>query len=110
MSKEQPTQEQKKEFWEWCGLRWTSRWTHQYPQGYWTYLDNYVHIEPPTLDLNNLFKYAVPKLHYLSLEFGNTSQAYLAQTALTITDKLKAKKDVDPALALFWAIWKVIHG
>ena len=75
----------------------------------------------PIIDLNNLFKWAVPKLEYISLSW----QPYISKHSGRITIRTLAgipNKDVvggmevtegigkDPALALFWAIWKVIDG
>ena len=50
----EPTKEQKREFWKWYGLRqnhWTMRW----------FVDENTEADPqPRMDLNSLFKYAVP--------------------------------------------------
>lgn len=59
----------------------------------------------PLIDLNNLFKYAVPKLD----SFGLRRQGkwkYVAHACLGSIEVYDAK-DKDPALALFWAIYKV---
>lgn len=66
MTKEQqPTQEQIKEFWEWCGFKfihedYTPIHTAelQYPDGHLEEWNGWGDL----LDLNNLFKYAVPAL------------------------------------------------
>ena len=62
-----------KEFWEKCGFTYYP--FKSYPeeetmykggivcrQEYWLYPDGSTHKEAPPIDLNNLFKYAVPKL------------------------------------------------
>ena len=113
----QPTKEQIKEFWlhfgfeqidylntngEVCGTR-------------------YAHPEAvgggdsslPDLDLNNLFKYAVPKLFELGLWYKLFSDDGYH---FCVIYKEFTKEDVaasivgteTPALALFWAIWKAI--
>ena len=111
---EQPTKEQIKEFWEWCGF--TLRCPPEkdaYGRGIWNYPEGtYGNLE---LDLNNLFKYAVPKLrdNYQYELIGwnegqhkaiiNKLQKGWAETYTTAIDK-------DPALALFWAIWEVMEN
>jgi hypothetical protein len=98
-----PSKEQIKEFWEWCGLtqnHWTKEW----------FVNPHTRAEPqPVLDLNNLFKYAVPKLHTVRLEYDYFEQGkqFGVSTAGNRTTYARAN---DPALALFWAIWEVIHG
>lgn len=49
----------------------------------------------PPIDLNNLFRYAVPKLPQ--------DRYYKALSSIFV-------KQDNPALALFWAIWEVIHN
>lgn len=105
-----PTDEQIKEFWEWCGcqvvsfshfldgsvvydLVFTDKAEARY---YKTLIDS--------IDLNNLFKYAVPKLECLTIEVGE------GETSVRIIKipHVYYGVDKDPALALFWAIWKII--
>ena len=79
---EQPTKEQIKEFWEWCGL--------EYNDLYGAFIvsegKDKAFIFRGDVDLNNLFTYAVPKL----LSSGR--------------DIDRIGKDL--ALALFWALWE----
>ena len=114
----EPTQEQIKEFWEWCGFKppdmtrvhWHAKRPDftDMPDGTW----------PPDIDLNNLFKYAVPKLlpkHdfaiYYVLDVDTPPEG-----AWTISMSCSGHgehgiirlRHKDPALALFWAIWGVI--
>ena len=58
METKQPTQGQIKEFWEWCGCKLVNG--HDYY--YWLFLDRSTikGAAEPDIDLNNLFKYAVP--------------------------------------------------
>ena len=61
----EPTQKQIKEFWERCGFRWTvsktgNYWVRTDPSGTEGQMEVIIHY--PSIDLNNLFKYAVPKL------------------------------------------------
>jgi len=101
----EPTRKQIKEFWEGCGL-----FTRQHPLGWdmWYSPDKeFIGNDPPPIDLNNLFKYAVPMLPttcdmYLSVHWERPG--YYTCTiqdihikgfrSVFITDK-------DPALALF---------
>lgn len=66
-----------------------------------------------SLDLNNLFKYAVPKVYDMRLlrlnRFeGEWQTAYLAQVRLARQPWLLEVRDKDPALALFWAIYEAV--
>ena len=106
---DKPTDEQIKEFWEWCGFIYSGEIRSMYQRYYgWSYpranggfIDN--QSEPPSIDLNNLFKYAVPKL---SGHQKASLPGYFKGNG-TLFEFLYVE---DPALALFWAIWKVIHG
>jgi len=102
---DKPTQEQIKEFWEWCGFRHfvetkysrsVEKW--EYPKPYGVKRDrSYL----PDIDLNNLFKYAVPKIR------EQLKDEYLGFSDLMIrwmSDILDSK---DPTLALFRALDKV---
>lgn len=90
----QPTEAQVRKLWEWCG--------NHYPV-------------PPDIDLNYLFKYAVPRVEKvleLDISFhrchGNIWSCILT-TYKGDTAVIPASFEY-PALALFWAIWEVIHG
>jgi hypothetical protein len=101
-----PTEEQIKEFWEWCGFK-----PYKGICGYWIPPDNKAADILPELDLNNLFKYAVPKLikelplGTLTLECFNGGKWICEFTGY---DGAEAE-DTNLSLALFWAIWKVIN-
>ena len=117
----QPTDEQIKEFWEWCGweirieeVRDASGWVC-HPISSWF---NGVETALPDLDLNNLFKYVVPKLQdkgYIT-ELTAYEQSGFNVMVFGLFDEgidgerkaLVEIEDDDPALALFWAIYKVI--
>jgi hypothetical protein len=113
----EPTQEQIKEFWEWCGFK-------RLPQG-----NRYYHFELttkvmdwqaptgetmpylPRIDLNNLFKWAVPKLQQTGREVGiiaREASGFEAKVLHISPQWSSIGRDEDPALALFWAIYKVI--
>jgi hypothetical protein len=103
-----PTQEQIQRFWGWCGIE------HRYIQGEglshklkgdWFY-------GTPILDLNNIFKYAVPRLmnrYQLYIDFGISLYDV---TLIECTDNTIHKAintcESDLALALFWAINELI--
>ena len=99
----EPAAEQIKKFWEWCGFR------LDYGMWYSPVKDSlgreHGRIAPPELDLNNLFKYAVPKMEAVTIECDN------GQTSVRVIKLPNVFYAVnkDPALALFWAIWEVIH-
>ena len=110
----EPTKAQVKEFWEWCGL--DLKGYHCDGDGQFVkYIGSNRWIWHLPIDLNNLFKWAVPKV--------NSSGYYvnLSQTIYKIdgwhckvwaddAEIYGKSKHSDPALALFWAIWEVIHG
>ena len=111
-----PTEEQIKELWRWCGFGMDGVGIWHCPGG----IREYGAMPKPTLD--NLFKWAVPKLQEINNEilvrfmFGSVNRAGVYQWTKRYSRKknfewleLGAASDKDPALALFWAIWKVIH-
>lgn len=116
MSK-QPTQEKIKEFWEWCGFHYQKltdlepRYRHE-GNLRWVYPTGDVGVLPP-LDLNNLFRYAVPKLLNCNL-YGNVPNAWKARVSLPPSEDVhvpplvEGEWDNDPALAIFWSIWEAI--
>lgn len=103
----EPTQEQIKKFWERCG----------FVRGSWSgwfepkeYGGNYIPDNLLKLDLNNLFKYAMPKLPYILVaDFAEGAWCWFIRGCDGAPD-MSEGCDEDPALALFWAIYKVIDG
>ena len=115
MTDKKPTEEQIKEFWEGCGFMWQKRGKYESdgyimfaPGKFQTYQ---THIWLPLVDLNNLFKYAVPKTYNpCQIELLKDDDTWRAR----VSDYLSIEKgtvfsDKDPAIALFWAIWEVIN-
>ena len=104
MMDKQPTEAQIKEFWEWGG--WKPAINYNDP----TTSEEH----PPLIDLNNIFKYAVPKLQDCGLRLHMLTQPRGGKDYFcSIGGKYLAHAciyDKDPALALFWAIWEVIHA
>jgi len=89
-----PTDKQEKEFWEGCGLK---------------IINGLNCFTAPPIDLNNLFKYAVPKLsedYYIDIMNYRDIWQGRIQSKLGIVGAVKV--DEDPALALFWAIYEVV--
>ena len=108
----EPTQEQIKEFWEWCGLHYhgeAGELLVYAPDG------TVFNCGQPRIDLNNLFKYAVPKLDKMGNHLILRSHVYSESLVdspdyeAEIAGGIKSHS-IDPALALFWAIWKVISN
>ena len=102
-----PTEAQKKEVLEWCGF--TLRCPPEkdaYGRGIWDYPNGmYGDVE---LDLNSLFKYAVPKMLSVSMSWGHGCR-FLWIVEQTVDNRGESFGD-DPALALFGAIWGVIQN
>jgi len=102
----EPTREQIKEFWEWCdALYWQAGNVSGEPIG--------IPLYTLSLDLNNLFKYAVPKLQKDGLDVTLYLNCWSYPEVIIYRDRDSKEwhtSDEDPALALFWAIWEVIHG
>ena len=86
------TKEQEREFWEWFKVKPSPVYEQPALRG------GAYHLKYPSIDLNNLFRLAVPKLDW------NSQCAILNGW---ITDILDGG---DPAPALAWDIWAVIKG
>lgn len=124
MTDKQPTQEQIKEFWEWCGLKWF--WNHNpdcrcdavdnddsmrswyYKDGNEWKLATRFWNEPMKVDLSNLFQYAVPKLGHYHLQNTPLKDSKHYARVQSADNKWAEVYANDPALALFWAIYSVI--
>jgi hypothetical protein len=107
MNNMKPTQEQIKEFWEWCGFKFYQPIENGAIDV--VYPDDTVCLSPvklafPLLDLNNLFKYAVPKLTRYEM-FIITG---ICHVHVNIGSTYEKGDNELPELALFWAIWKLI--
>ena len=117
---EQPTKAQIKEFWERYGFEWrksiqlrtelTSKGIAPIlSQEGWYFGDEFFKNDfmLPPIDLNNLFKYAVPKLKAPDyLKFRIRKEGYMCEVRCFGVQE-NAYYYEDPALALFWAIWGV---
>lgn len=90
-----PSEEQVKEFWELIGVEIQE-------------IDGTKQYIYPHLDLNNLFKYAAPKLRYFSMHHDR-KLGFLVSVDGGEDLGVAVSEDKDPAFALFWAIWEMIH-
>lgn len=128
----EPTKEQIKEFWEKLGFK---PKPNVYGSTSWKYPDGLRIDVLPLIDLNNLFLYAVPKLIETRQRTWSDSSPQSVKVAVHLCwctatpheeshwrcaiiepsqtqwkeEALSWAKHKDPALALFWAIWEVIH-
>lgn len=115
----EPTQEQIREFWEWCGQLIKCYWCKGSGKRLYSWSKESTYLCPccdakgfhhPSIDLNNLFKYAVPKLqdkeYWLGL-FNYRGNRWSANIINTNNDTVASEDNEDPALALFWALWRV---
>ena len=93
-----PTDKQIQEFWELCGLKWDS------VIGHWDYPDSSPHSQLPPIDLNNLWRYAMPKL------MGHNYLIGYCVLLEWIKEYTNVWNTVDPALALFWTIYRALGG
>ena len=86
---------------------------------HWQYPDSSNHEYLPELDLNNLFRWAVPKISRihgigrntqmrLVSGWGDMSGDYGAEI-VEMGKRLYLAFNQDPALALFWAIYQLIE-
>ncbi len=117
----EPTNEQITVFWErfgWEYRKWNNGEQYEWQLGNAAYASGL-----PSVTLNSLFKYAVPRLFTWSI-----GKNWVLQEDFTIKENgIKASVDLhyidpdkydqvkpaeavaeDPALALFWAIWEVM--
>ena len=104
-----PSQEQIKEFWEWCGFREVYSQTTPSYWLWWLSPEGSRMQKLPPIDPNNLFKYAVPKLTNCIVCFDTAEQRVSLYTVHKGYTDNQRVYDKDPALALFWAIYKIIE-
>ncbi len=99
-----PTQEQIEEFWGWCEVGKINYSGNDDPH----LLSDFRQDFPP-MDLDNILKYAVPKLEgcSVSLNIAPSGDIFWNAKARSEGDSYYATTAGDPALALFWAIWEV---
>jgi len=107
----EPTQEQIKEFWERYGYTGKLAGIEDIGERE----GKLVYVYPP-IDLNNLFKYAVPKLEaqkfrmmitYNNIKRPNKEYMYRVSFCKFKTNSWGKAYDKDPALALFWALKEI---
>lgn len=125
MTEKKPTEEQIKEFWKWCGLKWmwnhnsectcgakddddSRRSWHYCKDGEWKLATPHWYEDLP-IDLNNLFKYAVPKL-YLYLSGRGEYLKFKFIFNILETEIIRGATIEEQANKLCLFIWEVIHG
>jgi hypothetical protein len=103
MEKIQPTPAEVEDFWERCDLYAEERGAWSGKKFYSWFAPNKLFIcdDAPPIDLNNLFRYAVPKVE----EANSEATVYILHQLCEAVYHHQ-----DPALALFWAIWSVFHA
>ncbi len=94
----EPTKEQEQWFWEKCGLD-----IRNGGQGtiYWYAPEGVVYRHLPPIDLNNLFKYAVPIVDEHSAPALEWVMGEFCQAVF---------QNINPTLALFWACFRAFGG
>lgn len=121
MTDKQPTKEQVRKFWEKCGFK---PQPNAWGDTYWLYPDKLRTTALPPIDLNNLFKYAVPKMinfhsmgHPFTVSLISGWGEWSGDYGCEITNPTNWKEgchssryslafNQDPALALFWACYQ----
>ena len=106
----EPSDEQIREFWKGCGFR--IQGVADFPgvvrTNYWVD-SNGTPTDLPPIDLNSLFKYAVPKVSRYRLE-DDWSRIAKHFAYAEMGEKSGQAWDDDPAQALFQVIWEVLHA
>jgi hypothetical protein len=110
MNTQEPTQEQRKKFWECCGLFEVPKYGgSDYSETLWQYPDRSHHDKLPPIDLNNLFQYAIPK----AIDKIMSEQACSSDLAYAILFKkwlYKLEIDIpNHEGTLFWTIYAVME-
>ncbi len=108
------TEEQKQKIWEWLGFKKQKSWWRK--KGtvidyHWLFPEGERLGPLPPLDLNNFFKYAVPKLHVAEIKAGWGGKGYFsAKVALDCEVYYYSGLARDPAEACWSALLKVIDA
>jgi hypothetical protein len=111
MTDKEPTEKQLKKFWEWCGFKITKQKVLSANHTYVVCTSSWfngVEQSLPDLDLNNIFKYAVPKIkHFMLCDWREqfSCNVYTHTSDIPeedICERYPAVEDT-PVLAFFWA-------
>ena len=116
----EPTQEEIREVWQRCGFRdvyskdiWRDRYIET--NHWWESPKGKRYLELPIIDLNNLFKYALPKAIEKLVEQSKTIVPPLSITEITafreIIERWEGSKPLQFGFekTLFWTIKEIIH-
>jgi hypothetical protein len=116
----EPTEEQIKELWTFCGFKITPNgiqnksgtWIKKNPDDY--FYPNKHWGKAPKITLDNLFKYAIPQIKKNGMNYRiSTDGDYLRIKLVYRTSDTASEivgRDLLPELALFWAIYEVIKS
>ena len=107
-----PTDKEIEKFWELCGFyKFCSFWYSPTRTGS---ICDWARRELPLVDLEHiglLFKYAVPKIWSLHWITFDQAGVIIEQHETAESEAIQTRGEGDdPALALFWAIYKVLGG
>ena len=112
-----PTENEIRKLWEWCGIKETTEYREVHCKGddlsgtyhFWRLPDGKELSRQLSIDLKNLFKWAVPKLTNEGLDVELCTSSIKGFTATVYNEEcFKQSGDDNPDLALFWAIFKTI--
>lgn len=110
---DKPTQEQIQKFWEWCGAKYYQPPNHydRFDEPCYWILPNGATTKNIQVDLNSLFKWAVPKAIKKLEDSGKyKSQKSAMKKLFLIWLRYFWSQTMPIEIALFWAIWEVING
>lgn len=103
----EPTKAQQRELWEWCGFTF---FRDQWWFGKWGDAKHYYGKEPPPIDLNSLFLYAVPIVIKSYEDRGiHTAEAWRQLFAQWL-NRMAEDIGKDPVSALYWVLYKVMEA
>jgi len=100
MKNRQPTKDEIREFWEWCGIE--ERFDTNDGIYYYHYPNHTCDIELPPIDLINLLKWAVSRMWVVNIHLEE-GLFWVVEVAHPEFGKGEAI-DEDLTLALFWAL------
>ena len=114
---DKPAEQQIRELVEWCGFEEILDSYTQAPTGRWRVPNGgevngktWCYLSQLPIDLNSLFLYAVPKVGFCQLHKNPYDPKWHATVCLEddVTDAVFLTNK-DPALALFWALSKIME-
>jgi len=115
-----PTEEQIRELWEWCGLRYEQPYwlNDDCPEGTCAFYGEYYRELLGTITLNNLFKWAVPKLTKKGFHIETRTYSGEVKGIQGKCSWVAIQKELEEPIwftsaeledALFWAIYRIME-